>query len=382
MVEADQPSQRSSGGTYSSKETYRPSRLPPEYPHEKRLYPHGRLRGKRGREVREAAAALPVKALGQPAEVIILRDAAIEQPDETEAQPTIDPVKPSTPLNKKEILAALARGKEPLSSDEIDRQIEKLRPEAPEDQQDGIIVSRIKFEELRNALTNGFTMRQLQEYSGRNKPPASLPAGSEMEPGVSPWRHGITTIETRLSRVKFLSSPGVEIKNKQNMKLKVATKLIREVWRVGIAEDLDALGELEIHTSQKKFALLMVDGSSSLTRQQILSNVCADSSRLHDIGSRYNVKVELYSPANVVRITGDRDGALNALDEIMNFLKSITTHRRSVSDFQRHARPKFRRYLQPLTKEDLTIASNLTKTVITSDKKDYVSHPKPLIFVF
>src|SRR5947208_528935 len=85
VVEVDQNNQRR--GAFSFKNPYRPSRLPSAYPHEKRLYPHGRLRGKRGREVREAAAALPVNALGQPTEVIILRDAAIEQPDETEPQP-------------------------------------------------------------------------------------------------------------------------------------------------------------------------------------------------------------------------------------------------------------------------------------------------------
>ena len=263
LVEADQPSQKPKD-TYNSKKSYWPSRLPPVYPHEKRLYPHGRLRGKRGREVREAAAALPVNALGQPTEVIILRDAAIEQPDETEPQPTVDSEKPSTKLNKKEILAVLAGGKEPLSPSEIDGQIEKLRPETSEDQQDGLIISRVKFEELRSALINGFTMRQLQEYSNRNKPPASLPAGSEMESGVAPWRHGITSIETRLSRAKFWENPGLEVKTKQNMKLKVATKLIRDIWRIGIVEDLNVIGELEIHTSQKKFALLTVDGNPPL----------------------------------------------------------------------------------------------------------------------
>lgn len=259
VVEVDQNNQR--GGTFSLKKPHWPSRLPSAYPHEKRLYPHGRLRGKRGREVREAAAALPVNALGQPTEVIILRDAAIEQPDEAEPQPTVEAQKPSTKLSKNEILAVLARGEEPPSSSEIDGQIETLRPEAPEDQQDGLIVSRVKFEELRSALINGFTMRQLQEYATRNQPAASLPAGSEMESGVAPWRHGITPIETRLSRVKFRTSPGVESKAKQNMKLKVATKLIRDIWRVDIAEDLNATGELEILTSQKKFALLLVDGT-------------------------------------------------------------------------------------------------------------------------
>ncbi len=120
--------------------------------------------------------------------------------------------------------------------------------------------------------------------------------------------------------------------------------------------------------------------SPPLTHEYILTNLGTDSSRLHDIGSKYNVKVEVYHPAHVVRITGDRDGALNALEEIMNFLKSITTRRRSLSDFQRHARPKFRRYLQPLTKECLVIASNLTKTIITSDQKNRVSHTTPLLF--
>jgi hypothetical protein len=263
-VKADQSSQNPKRGTYRPKTPHWPSQLPPAYPHEKKLYPHGRLRGKRGREVREAAAALPVNSLGQPAEVIILRDAAIEQPDETEPQPTVDTEKPSTKLSKKDILAALARGEEPLSSSDIDRQIEKLRPKAPEDQQDGLIVSRVKFEELRGALINGFTMRQLQEYSARNQPPASLDTESEMESGVSPWRRGITPIDTRLSKVKFWTSPNVEIKTKQNLKLKIATKLIRHVWQIDIAEDLNAIGELEILTSQKKFALLQVDGKSSL----------------------------------------------------------------------------------------------------------------------
>jgi len=109
------------------------------------------------------------------------------------------------------------------------------------------------------------------------------------------------------------------------------------------------------------------------------SNLVTDSSRLHDIGSQHNVKVEVYSPAHVVRITGDRDGALNALDEVINILNSTTTRRRSVSDFQRHARPKFRRYLRPLTKEHLAIASNFTRTVITSGQNGRVSHTSPLI---
>jgi hypothetical protein len=122
--------------------------------------------------------------------------------------------------------------------------------------------------------------------------------------------------------------------------------------------------------------------SPPLTREYIPSNKGTDSSRLHDVGLKYHVKVEVYPPAHVVRITGDKDGALNALDEIMNFLKSITNRRRNISDYQRHARPKFRQYLQPLTKERLIIASNLTKTVITSNYKNHVSLATSLAFSF
>jgi len=223
----------------------------------KRLFIRGKLRGKKGREVREDTAALPVHSLGKPAEVIILRDAGIEQEEDTEALPTFETSGPSQRLSNEEILASLAQDKRTSSQAEVDEQIRALRPT---NTRDGHIssIGKQDYEALHKALVDSFTSQQLKSHLKRNQPDAELPAVADKRAGFAPWRLGTSSIEKALSQAKYRTATGG---TSLSAKQKFAARIIQELWHTDIAQDVNSVGELEIQISRPCLTLFMANGA-------------------------------------------------------------------------------------------------------------------------
>jgi len=223
----------------------------------KRLFIRGKLRGKKGREVREDTAALPVHSLGKPAEVIILRDAGIEREEDTEALPTFETSGPSQRLSKEEILASLAQDKRTSSQAEVDEQILALRPTNTRDGHISSTIRKQDCEALHRALVDGFTSEQLKNHLKQNPPDAELPPVAGKRAAFAPWRPGTSSIERALSLKYRTAIGGTSLSPKQ----KFATRIIQELWHIDIAQDVNSVGELEIQISRPCLTLFMANGA-------------------------------------------------------------------------------------------------------------------------
>lgn len=229
------------------------------------VYIRGKLRGKRGREVRDDAATLPVNTLGQPAEVIILRDAPSEREHDAVTTPPSEPSKRSSPqLSEQEIIASLAQEKEDSWREKVDQRIQSLRPKNAGDDKSTPTISRREYKTLERALIDGFTSRQLKDFLKRNQPDAQSSAEGQQVPSFAPWRPGTTPIGVKLSHGP-IQVEGLAHGPKQ----RTVARIARELWRIDIAEEVSCIGELEFAVPKTHLSLFMANGTC-LTSYSIL----------------------------------------------------------------------------------------------------------------
>lgn len=222
------------------------------------VYIRGKLRGKKGREVRDDAATLPVNALGQPAEVIILRDAPSEQEQDAKASSTLEPSKRSSPqLSEQEIIASLAEEKEDSWREKVDQRIQKLRPKNAGDEKSTPSISRQEYKALQRELVDGFTSQQLRDFLRRNQPDTPSSTAAQQVPGLAPWRPGTTPIGQKLSQGS-IQVEGLAHGPKQ----KIVARILRELWHIDIAEEISCNGELEFAIPRNHMSLFIANGTS------------------------------------------------------------------------------------------------------------------------
>jgi hypothetical protein len=199
-----------------------------------------------------------VKALGQPAEVIILRDAPSEQEQDAEASPTPEPSKRSSPqLSEQEIIASLAQEKEDSWREKVDQRIQNLRPKSAGDDKSTPSMSRQEYKALQRELVDGFTSQQLRDFLGRNQPDIQSSAAAQQVPGLAPWRPGTTPIGEKLSQGS-IQVEGLTHGPKQ----KIVARIFRELWQVDIAEEISRVGELEFAIPRSHMSLFIANGTS------------------------------------------------------------------------------------------------------------------------
>lgn len=178
---------------------------------QRKIYPHGRLRGKKGGEVRESSETLPVKSLGKPAEIILLKDADLDRvKDAEEDDVPKGPVKPKK-SSRKDILDAIAKKGSADAATSTSKSIEELRDTILKSPPElGDIITQKQFKELREALLAGFSKTQLQKYARRNdfiKRRLSLSSGKNLLPH-SAWIPGESPVNEKhliLSKAIFWS---------------------------------------------------------------------------------------------------------------------------------------------------------------------------------
>lgn len=258
---ADQGDSRrqSSKGHTEEKEIKRPY-IRPDFLHQTNLsrrplrtqYRLGKLHGLHGKKLREERERLDIDALGEPADVIVLRDSKFrtyspaERIKEAEVPESID------------ILNALDSERGLPGQQEVDENINQFRPKEGRGPKDWD-----EFNTLVKDIQVGFTSSQLARYIRSFTQTHTDEASTTRDPllllHVSPWMPE-TTRETKQSEHGY--TRGYSVASYTN-KQKLVLRLLRECWKVEIPELEFGVGEVEIELKPKDYDLLL----SKVTRK-------------------------------------------------------------------------------------------------------------------
>ena len=221
------------------------------------------------RRVRGDSTKLNVKALGQPAEILILRDWHMKtRAYEKSVQERELPVKESdfgVGLSPSDILDTLAAERGIIDSDGVCQNIQSLR-EAWLSKLGGTrtLPTDAQYNELAKALLDGFTTRQLETYlaftklSDRPQPESIqrqyFSAGCTLYPwvpGSTPFPAGAlsrlnstnpTTVEYHAGLIPGAANENLHLTKKQAL---VGT-ILRRAWSLRTKEELQTVGELDM----------------------------------------------------------------------------------------------------------------------------------------
>ena len=297
----------------------RPSSPAAKKKSERKIYPHGRLRGKKGGEVRESSELLPVNSLGKPAENILLRDAELDRSKEEEERDNEMPKDPPVTKvsSKNAIMRAVAQGHATTDSTPTSRSIEDLRDSVlGRKLEKGEFITEKEHRKLSKALSDGFTTTQLRQYAtqkGANllkrttKQVTNLPH--------SDWRAGVSAIDER-----HLIVTG-DVGRRHISKEKLARTVIERGWQLHIG-DATQIGEIDVYDAQSFAQARNEYGWSAHEFWKISANVTSGTLILDEIAQARQVKMHALTD-KVVRITGDKESAMAALMDISQKCMSV-----------------------------------------------------------
>jgi len=242
-------------------------------PHEtfKDRYPLGKVRGRQGQEVREDTAPLDVDTLGEPSEVIVLRDVSIDAPKRQLDSEDGRRVKEHLSVNR--ILGSITREKDAPDQEAVDERLEGLRPRPEEEAaSDPVVLSQDEFDALFRKIHDGFTGEQLGKYvaprqsmRGLGKNEAKTLKGKKFREFMyeaskkSVWMPGVSPIERRLPRGPWAHA----VTKKESPKAKLADRILRMIWGIEVIEEIEQTGELEAQFERWRLDLLIIKGTST-----------------------------------------------------------------------------------------------------------------------
>lgn len=251
---------------------------------------------RKGERIKEISAPLQRKYLGEDSEVLILRDITpirkeVERDDDVdESSATAAATGEEDPATKRrreirEALEASIAGKQAVAGqEEANEQINKLRPVSAEGPQYPAFISRKDLKALRTALKDGYAVAQLRRYADVQESLdqlQQLKREERAELGVlweSAWQEGTSPIEQRLSEADRPDVPVAALP-----KMKVVDRIIRGLWGVGVIEESDALGEIEIKLEPWQFDLLTLAKrkAASCVWSAVLLTCCCREREFH-----------------------------------------------------------------------------------------------------
>lgn len=212
-------------------------------------HPLGRLYGYLGQMQRENRESLEnMSTLGDPAEVIILRDSKINTFMGSLRE--IDAIEPESI----DILATLDNERGLVGQKEVEENINLLRPKEGEYPQNWE-----ELDSLVQELQSGFTVSQLaryvQSYEAAKGPMEASPEAKSgaLIPRISPWIPDASN-PTRTSDGDFTRGYAFE---SYTSKQRLALRLIRECWKLDIPEPEDGIGEVELELRPGDYELLL-----------------------------------------------------------------------------------------------------------------------------
>jgi hypothetical protein len=227
----------------------------------------GRVYGNRGYEKREHLEQLNgVTTLGQPAGVIVLKDAQFEY---SEPRARSEYIPPTDEVNRIDIAAAVKAEHGLVPQNQVDRNIEDHRPQNPLEP-----ISQKEFHSLCRQLDEGFTLNQLQKYIVRyERTHGAGNAAQALE------QEGTVRNESIIRRTAWMPErsesgeafeesymrgyePEKVVVNGRAIsaatrKQIAAIRVLRECWQVDVQEVVESVGEIEFEVGPIEFKLLL-----------------------------------------------------------------------------------------------------------------------------
>ena len=210
----------------------------------------GGLHGHRGLQVQENRERLNRTTLGDPADVLVLRDSILTlyAAGGSRAMESMEP-------EHIDILSQLEEERGLAGQKEVESNIDAFRPMNIRQNWEDI-------NELVKELQDSFTTTQLQRYirsfEGRREPepPTESWVTSQQDAKirrVTPWLPGVSEIQEYFDndplRGYFLPS--------HTVKQRVALQLLRECWMLELPELADGIGQFEIEIGREDMNLLL-----------------------------------------------------------------------------------------------------------------------------
>jgi len=212
---------------------------------------------------------LEIDSLGEPSEVIVLRDANIDAP---KRQPNLEDGRreKEPPSINDDILGSISQEKDVPEQEAVDEQLEGLRPsQEHEATNETVVLSQGEFDVLFKKIHDGFTKEQLGKYvasrqsmRGLGKTEAKTLRGKKFREFMyeaskkSVWMSGVSPVEQRLPRGPWAHA----VTKKESPKAKLADRIMRMIWGIEVAEEIEQTGELEVQFERWRLDLLVVGG--------------------------------------------------------------------------------------------------------------------------
>lgn len=282
------------------------------------LRSHGRLRGKKGAEQREASEPLAIGTLGRPSEVIILRD-VVKRPKDAgedglkeEASPSVEESPAGYRMTAKEIESFAIKEQQVSGQEDVNASIEEIRQSLKGE----TMLPKADFHRAAKAMAGSYNVAQLSRYF--NIQIASHVSHEDTVPVIpvqmegkvqqitrTQWHRGTTPIERRLSKTAQLG-----FVNRRSTKAWIVDKILRDIWGVQVEEEIDAVGELEILLQPSQVALLQIQGWHLSLHAYSAVTYCSLGippqlgEALTSTMFYRRSTVQSYPPDNALRITG------------------------------------------------------------------------------
>lgn len=211
---------------------------------------------RKGKIVRQRKAKLGMKRMDEDADILVLNEATKAEHSEQQQPGPIEPI--SVP----DILSSLQQDSAPATQEDVKKQLESLRP-ARANPEEPNYVTTVDFVKLVAALTRGFTTTQLSHYYSSAKSIKQDTLYKVVKATVkatkrSEWHPTTTDIKKRLPGVETINKP--KQKTKSIRKATLVDKILRDVWKLELLEELEAPGELELRLKEWELKLLQTGG--------------------------------------------------------------------------------------------------------------------------
>lgn len=220
----------------------------------KTLFPHGRIRGSPGHRVWQNSASIGVESLGEPAEVILLRDAALGLEHERPHYLRVEEVDAER-LSAEDLLASVGADRDYVPPEDVRRSMEEIKTSYP---QKGL--SWEDWLEARNKLCKAFSSLQLAHYvvqetqhkhgaKARDRTPSMILQKSTWTPGITPFR------EFRIQDFdnKRVLLTATNLRKKEAF----AERILKDCWDHHVQANPTDTGEIEILLRPEHLSLLV-----------------------------------------------------------------------------------------------------------------------------
>jgi hypothetical protein len=209
-------------------------------------YPMVKLHGIHGKKLREERERLNIRALGEPADVIVLRDSKVRTYNHMEI------VESDEEPQSIDILATLDSERGLPGQQEVEENINQFRPKEGEGPQDWDAFNTL-VKDLQASFTISQLARYIQSFDKARGDDPSMTRDRLWIPRLSPWMP-VTSQPTQRSDRNY--TRGYSLASYTN-KQRLVLRLLRECWKLEVPELEAGMGEVELELKPKDYDLLL-----------------------------------------------------------------------------------------------------------------------------